>query len=140
MVNSRRAHNALPNSLGELELKVMESVWSLPGIDARRITDRLGADAPCRLSTVQAALERLVRKQCLERRKKGHAYQYFSQKSRSELLGSMLKDVIHLLHDGEANTILSSFVNVAARMDDDALDELEKMIQRKREHERGGRR
>jgi predicted transcriptional regulator len=138
MPASRRAHNTLPNSLGELELKVMELIWSAPGSDARRLTEQLSIDAPCRLTTVQATLERLVRKQCLEREKKGHAYQYFPKKSRSELLGSMLKDVIHLLHDGQANTILSSFVNVAARLEDDALDELEKLIQRKRQEEKNG--
>ena len=130
--HSRRSHSALPNSVGELELKVLESVWETPGIDARQITSQLAQVAPCRLSTVQASLERLVRKKMLEREKQGHAYRYFAARSRSDLLGSMLKDVIQLLHDGKANTILSSFVNVADRLNDNALDELEAMIQRKR--------
>lgn len=135
MAQSRRAYNTLPNSLGELELDVMESVWSQPGRDARQITDCLSIGSPCKLSTVQTTLERLVRKQCLRRKKKGHAYQYFPEKSRSELLGSMLVDVIQLLHDGKADTILSSFVNVAAKLDADALNELEKLIQLKRKQE-----
>ena len=129
---SRRSHTALPNAVGELELKVLECVWESPGIDARQITAQLALDAPCRLTTVQAGLERLVRKEMLEREKEGHAYRYFAARSRSELLGSMLRDVIQLLHDGKANTILSSFVNVADRLNDNALDELEAMIQRKR--------
>lgn len=128
----RRSHSALPNSLGEVELKIMEQVWTEPGTDARTITAELSRTAPCRLSTVQAALERLVRKDCLHREKYGHAYRYYARQSRSELLGSMLKDVIRLLHDGRANTILSSFVNAAERLDDGALDELEALIQRKR--------
>lgn len=129
---SRRSHAALPNSLGEVELKIMEQVWAEPGTDARAITDELNSSAPCRLSTVQAALERLVRKHYLRREKQGHAYRYFALQSRGELLGSMLKDVIHLLHDGRANTILSSFVNAAERLNDEALDELETLIRRKR--------
>ena len=128
----RRSHSALPNSLGEVELKIMEQVWTEPGTDARSITSELNNAAPCRLSTVQAALERLVRKDCLRRKKCGHAYRYYAQQSRGELLGGMLKDVIRLLHDGQANTILSSFVNAAERLDDSALDELEMLIQRKR--------
>lgn len=143
MSRSRRAHNALPNSVGELELKVMEKVWATPGIDARAITDELSAEAPCRLSAVQATLERLVRKNMLARHKRGHAYRYTAVQSRGDLLGSMLRDVIRLLHDGQANTILSSFVNVAARLDDSALDELEAMIRRKRQlddqHNKGER-
>ncbi len=138
MSATRRSHNTLPNSLGELELKVMELIWSDPGLTAQRVTEHLSNDAPCQLSTVQTTLERLVRKGCLRREKKGHAYQYFAQKSRSELLGSMLVDVIQLLHDGQADTILSSFVNVAARLDDDALNELEKLIQQKRQEINSG--
>jgi len=129
---SRRSQSTLPNSLGEVELQVMESVWAEPGTSARAITETLSSDAPCRLSTVQAALERLVRKDYLRREKQGHAFRYFARQSRSEVLGSMLKDVIQLLHDGSANTILSSFVNAAERLNDEALDELETLIRRKR--------
>lgn len=132
MVRTRRAHNALPNSLGELELKIMESVWSEPEIDARSIVEHLSLEAPCRLSTVQATLERLMRKNLLSRRKQGHAYLYTASRSRGELLGTLVKDVIALLHDGKMNTILSSFVNVAAQLDESALDELEAMIRKKR--------
>ena len=132
MDKTRRAQNALPSSLGELELKVMEVVWSESTIDARSITEKLATEAPCRLSSVQATLERLLRKEFLARSKKGHAYFYTALKSRADVLGSLLKDVIHLLHDGQTNTILSSFVNVAERLDDSALDALEDMIRKKR--------
>lgn len=132
MDKTRRAQNALPSSLGELELKVMETVWSQPGIDARSITATLAEEAPCRLSSVQATLERLLRKNFLQRSKKGHAYFYTALQSRGDVLGSLLKDVIKLLHDGQTNTILSSFVNVAERLDDSALDALEDMIRKKR--------
>jgi len=132
MDKTRRAQNALPGSLGELELKVMEAIWAQPGIDARSITESLAEEAPTRLSSVQATLERLLRKNFLARRKQGHAYLYTALKSRSDLLGTLLKDVIKLLHDGHTNTILSSFVNVAERLEESALDELESMIRRKR--------
>lgn len=132
MDKSRRAQNALPSSLGELELKVLETVWSHPFIDARSITTILAEEAPCRLSSVQATLERLLRKNFLERSKKGHAYFYTALQSRADVLGTLLKDVIKLLHDGQTNTILSSFVNVAVRLDDSALDDLEEMIRKKR--------
>jgi hypothetical protein len=41
-------------------------------------------------------------------------------------------DIIHLLHDGKLETILSSFVNVAADLDDKSLAELEALIARKK--------
>ena len=47
-------------------------------------------------------------------------------------------DVIHLLHDGRLETILSSFVNVAADLDEKSLIDLEALIARKKQ-ELGGR-
>lgn len=133
MKKSRHSHTTLPNTLGELELSVMEYVWAHPGDDAKQITQNLDLPHHSSLSTVQTTLERLARKQFLSREKRGHAFRYFPQVSRSELLGSLMGDVIKLLHDGKTNTILSSFVNVAAKIDESALDELETLIRKKRQ-------
>ncbi|MCB1670379.1 MAG: BlaI/MecI/CopY family transcriptional regulator [Gammaproteobacteria bacterium] len=132
----RHAHNALTSTLGELELLVLEKIWASPGMDAKSLLAQLSANRRLSLSTVQSTLERLVRKQHLEREKNGHAFCYFPLQSRAELMGSMLREVIQLLHDGQANTILSSFVNVADRLDEKALDQLEALIQRKRRERR----
>jgi hypothetical protein len=53
--------------------------------------------------------------------------------SRSNLLGRLMGDIIHLLHDGKLETILSSFVNVAADLDDKSLADLEALIARKKQ-------
>ncbi len=132
MKKIRHAHNVLPNSLGELELTVLDLVWKMPDSDARTLTAELSDERTVSLSTIQSTLERLVRKDLLARKKQGHAYRYRASKSRSELLGGLLRDVIKLLHDGKSATILSSFVNAADRLDDNALNELEQLIQRKR--------
>ncbi|MEX0942643.1 MAG: BlaI/MecI/CopY family transcriptional regulator [Pseudomonadales bacterium] len=110
----------------------MEYIWQSPGDEAKQICQNLELSHQSSLSTVQTTLERLVRKQFLARKKSGHAFRYFPQLSRSELLGNLMGDVIKLLHDGRTDTILSSFVNVAAEIDDTALDELEAMIRKKR--------
>lgn len=132
MNKPRHSHTTLPNALGELELCVMEHVWSSPGLDAKQIVGRIAEQRPSKLSTVQSTLERLVRKRILSRKKRGHAFMYFPQKTRGELLGRLMRDVIGLLHDGSTDTILSSFVNVADTIDDKALDELEALIVKKR--------
>jgi predicted transcriptional regulator len=132
MKKSRHAQTTLPHTLGELELCVMSEVWHAPGIDAKRVVERISLQHPSSLSTIQSTLERLVRKGLLDRAKQGHAFNYTALVSRPELLGLLLKDVIRLLHDGSPDTILSSFVNVASRIDTAALDRLENLIQRKR--------
>jgi predicted transcriptional regulator len=134
-MKKRHSNNAIPNAIGELELRILEIVWLDPGVDAREITVSLPATRTISLSTVQSTLERLTRKNLLTRVKHSHAYRYCAAVTRGELLGAMLKDVISLLHNGNADTILSSFVNVAAKLDDTALDELEALIQKKRQSE-----
>lgn len=129
----RSSSNTLAGStLGERELRVMEVLWDNPGLDARGVVARLPGRAPS-LSTVQSTLERLHRKSLASRAKSGSSYRYTAAVSRSGLLARLMGDVIHLLHDGRAETILSSFVNVAASMDDSSLDALEELIARHRE-------
>jgi len=123
----------LPNTLGELELCVVSEICQAPGIDARRIVEKISQHHPSTLSTIQSTLERLVRKGMLDRTKQRQAFSYTALVSRAELLGLLMKDVIGLLHDGSPGTILSSFVNVASRIDTSALDHLELLIRNKRE-------
>ncbi len=134
----RSASNTLAGStLGERELRVMEILWRTPELDARAVVDRLTGRRPS-LSTVQSTLERLHRKALVHRHKRGSAYRYTPAVSRSGLLARLMGDVIHLLHDGRMDTILSSFVSVAADMDERSLDNLELLIaERKRQQEEG---
>ena len=132
MERQRHAHNALNSTLGELELLVLERIRMQPGADAKSLLAALSSNRQISLSTVQSTVERLVRKGYLERDKVGHSYRYFPLRSRAELMGTLLREVIQLLHDGQANTILSSFVNVADGLDENALDRLEALIQQKR--------
>lgn len=139
MIRKRSSSNVLRHTLGELELVVLEALWASPGLDAKTISERIPRLRRTSLSTVQSTLERLYRKGLLDREKQGHAYCYFAAVSRSNLLGKMMGDVIELLHDGRLETILSSFVNVAADMDETSLVELEALINKKKQELEGDR-
>ena len=136
MLKTRSSSNILSHNLGELELRVLEALWQRPHLDARQVREILDADSPTRrapsLSTIQSTLERLYRKTYIDRIKQGHAFTYYAAVSRGKLLGRMLGYVIQLLHDGRMETILSSFVQVAADMDDASLDDLETLIRRQK--------
>jgi predicted transcriptional regulator len=133
-IHSHRAASSVKvTNLGELELRVMEVLWQRPHLDARQVRQSLTGVRVPGLSTVQSTLERLFRKQYVDRMKQGQAYFYFSTVSRSALLGRMLGNVIQLLHDGKMETILSSFVHVAADLDECSLDELEALIKARRD-------
>ena len=66
-----RRHSRTPN-LGEREMAIMEVLWHAGPQSAQSIQQTL--DDPISLSTVQSTLERLHRKQLLERQKNGRAY------------------------------------------------------------------
>lgn len=133
MIKSKSASNVLNTNLGELELQVLEALWRRPHLDAREVRESLQGIRTPSLSTVQSALERLYRKALVDRSKEGHAYTYHAAVSRANLLGRMLGDVIQLLHDGRMETILSSFVQAAAELDEHSLDSLEQMIQARKQ-------
>lgn len=132
MIKRRSSSNVLPSTLGELELGVMEALWDAPHQDAKSLFEGMPKFRKSTLSTVQSTLERLYRKELVDREKRGHAYFYFASVSRSKLLGRIMGDVIHLLHDGRLETILSSFVNIAADIDETSLSELEALIAAKK--------
>lgn len=134
MQHHRHAQTTLPKALGELELTVMTRIWQDGPLSARQLQAGLRDkdSLTARLTTVQTTLERLVRKTLLKREKYRHAFIYSAQINRAEYMGRMMGDVVQLLHDGKASTLLSSFVNVAAGIEDSALDELERMIREKR--------
>ena len=129
---TKSSSNIISTHLGELELRVLETLWQRPHLDARQVREALGVLRVPSLSTVQSTLERLYRKTYLNRLKQGHAYTYHASVSRSGLLGRILGDVIQLLHDGKMETILSSFVHAAVDLDDKSLDNLEMLIREKR--------
>ncbi len=132
MIRKRSSSNILPNTLGELELLVLEALWQQPHLDAKMVCSKIPRHKAPSLNTVQSTLERLYKKGLVDRIKNGHAFTYFTCVSRSNLLGRLMSDVIHLLHDGRLETILSSFVNVAADLDERSLDDLETLIERKK--------
>lgn len=115
---------------------MLETLWRQPHLDVRQVRELLSTDVAHRrtpgLKTVQSALERLFRKEYVGRVKQGHAYTYYASVSRGNLLGRMLGDVIQLLHDGRMDTILSSFVQAAADLDESSLNEPEALIRRRK--------
>lgn len=129
---TKSSSNIISTHMGELELRVLETLWQRPHLDARQVREALGVLRAPSLNTVQSTLERLYRKTYVGRLKLGHAYTYHACVSRSGLLGGILGDVIKLLHDGKLETILSSFVHAAVDLDDKSLDNLEMLIREKR--------
>lgn len=119
--------------LGELEVLVLNWLWRTGELDAKTLHRQLLASRRISLSTVQSTLERLYRKHLLHRRKCRHAFIYRPAQSRTEVMGRLVETVVERFADGYMAPVLSSFLDVAERVDERTLDELERLIRFRRQ-------
>jgi predicted transcriptional regulator len=131
------AGDPLESSFGHLERRILDALWSREG--GASVRDLLPEFAPAAYTTILTTLERLRRKGILNRvRQRGRAYAYVPRWGRAELterlasrtLGGWLRD------PATAGPILSCFIDAVSDRDDRLLDELDRLIRRKR-RERG---
>lgn len=124
--------------LGDLETAVLEHLWDSGSMDVKGVYRAIGKARGITLNTVQSTMERLFRKELLEREKVSHAYVYRAAVSREELSTRVIGEVAEQLAGGEPSVMLSAFVSLAEREGDEALAELEALIAQRRRGPRGG--
>jgi predicted transcriptional regulator len=118
--------------LGELEIAVMESLWTLGAATAKALHQQLGASRNISANTVQSTMERLYKKGLLSREKVSHAYVYTPAVTRENVLAEMIDNVVGKLSGGCTEAMLSAFVDVAERADTQSLAFLERLIEERR--------
>jgi predicted transcriptional regulator len=119
-------------SLGDLETAVLEQIWADGSSEVKRVYAAIGKPRRITLNTVQSTMERLWRKGLLDREKVSHAYVYSARHTRAELCARMVEQVVGTVLRGEPATLLSAFVDLAARADRENLDRLEALIAKRR--------
>ncbi len=118
--------------IGVLEKAVLEHLWSVGAAHAKAVHDAIGTRRGITLSTIQSTLERLHDKGLLCRGKVSHAYVYVPKLQREQLMGRIIEDVMTAFSDGKSQPMLSAFVDFAARVDEENLDRLERLIAARR--------
>lgn len=119
--------------LGELELAILEELWSHGALDAKATHRIIGARRGIGLNTVQSTLERLFRKQLLAREKISHAYVYRPALERETLMERLIEHVVETFSQGRPEPMLTAFVDLAAKVDDANLSRLERLIAERRD-------
>ncbi|PCI34438.1 MAG: hypothetical protein COB54_01225 [Alphaproteobacteria bacterium] len=122
--------------LGQLELAVLNYLWSHEACDAKSLHLVIGAERGISVNTIQSTLERLFKKDLLSRTKVSHAYRYKAEVDRTQLLTRRIDDLTSEIAEGQTNSVLAAFVEITARLDDSSLAQLEQLIaQRKNKDE-----
>jgi predicted transcriptional regulator len=130
---SRRGDFISELSLGRLEFELMQILWSRGESNVREVVEHL--NRPLAYTTVMTTLDRLYKKNLLDRHMPDRAFVYAPRLSREEWDRRRAESfVTSFLADAPASRdlLLSSFLDAVGEHDAVLLDELEKKIQRKR--------
>ena len=129
---------ARPPFLGDLELAVMDHLWSSGGQDAKQVHRAVGRGRRITLNTIQSTLKRLFEKGLLDRQKVSHAHVYSPVLSRADFHRGALQEVVERLMGGRSEAMLSAFIGVAEQVGPEQLERLEKLVAERLQSYRDG--
>jgi predicted transcriptional regulator len=118
--------------LGELETAVMNHLWSGGDGEAKAVHTALGKRRGITLSTIQSTLKRLYEKGLLQRDKVSHAHVYRAYVARDEFHRSLLGELVGDLMHGQAEAVVSAFVDLTERAGPEHLARLEALVAERR--------
>ena len=117
----------------------MEVLWRRGEANVRDVHDEFGDGAA--YTTVMTTLDRLFKKGLLRRWKVGRAFRYAPTSTREESQRSLAAEVMGGLlaqHQAEPLPLLSNLVDAVGDADHRLLDDLERLVQEKRDRLRDG--
>ncbi len=110
----------------------MDHLWAGHEGDAKAVHKTLGKPRGITLNTIQSTLKRLFEKGLLERDKVSHAHVYKPSMSREAFHRGALGEVIGALMGGEADAMVSAFVDLTERAGPEHLARLEALVAARR--------
>src|SRR5213596_1884002 len=129
----RRPNEVVSLALGKLERAVLDEAWKRREVSVRDIY--LAFDERIAYTTLMTTLDRLYKKQLLDRRKDGRAFLYSPAVSREEFEHGIREDVIDGLlgHGAEGvQPVLACIVDTVSERDRQLLDELDRLVKEKK--------
>ena len=115
-------------TLGELEMAVLEHLWTRGSGDTHEVHAAIGRRRNITYNTVQSTLKRLQEKRLLDRSKVSHAFVYSPRLSREEYARLELKRVIDDVMGGRSESMVAAFVDLTERAGSDELERLEQVV------------
>jgi predicted transcriptional regulator len=117
-----------PQDVTEYELAILQVLWDCGPATIRQLTDVLYPQGgTAQYATVQKLLDRLERKECVQRDRGGAAHRFSAVIGREELLGRRLQDMAEKLCGGSLTPLLTHLVRTR-RLSDRERQELRNLI------------
>ena len=96
--------------IGRRELDALEVLWTHGALTAQAALAHMHS-AGISLSTVQSTLERLSRKELVEREKVGRAFVYSAAVSKQTIISRMMREIADSLTGGDSAPMVSGFLD-----------------------------
>lgn len=118
--------------LGPLEQRLLDALWAKGSATVRELLENGYEDLA--YTTVMTTLDRLYKKNVLMREEEGRAYRYTPRLSREELHREVAGQAFLQLLDASpaSNLPLSFLVEILGERDAQLLDDLRKLVEKKR--------
>lgn len=125
------------SQLGPLEGQMLEALWLCGSATVRELLER--GDLKLAYTTVMTTLDRLYKKQLLDRVAEGRAFRYSPRYTPEQLQKAAAGEAIRQLLASDAASLLplSYLVEAVSEHDTELLDELQQLVERKRRELRG---
>jgi predicted transcriptional regulator len=122
--------------LGPLEQELLSALWMRGSATVRELLDAGGINLA--YTTVMTTLDRLYKKQLLNRSAEGRAFRYSPRYTQEELEKAAVGETVRqLLGSGEAAALpLSYLVEAVSEHDAGLLDDLQRLLDEKRRERR----
>ena len=115
---------------GELELSILRVVRELGKVTVRDVYKSLGSEGS--YTTVMTVMSRMSDKGDLRRKKEGKQYVYWMDSQHASSSQNVLKRIQDKIFGGRGASMVSYLLEVDQEISDKELEELEKLIQKKR--------
>jgi BlaI family penicillinase repressor len=120
---------------GELQRAVIDVVWELGEASVRQVWKRLCRKKELAYTTVLTAMQRLERAGWLKHRVEGKKHVYLPTRTRAQAGAGSVRKFVQRMFDGNAVMLFRQLVE-EGELSDDELEELQHLINKKREERR----
>lgn len=125
----RLSSQGLAKVLGDLEARVLQTVWSFDGpVPARLVHERLVEDHAISPLTTITVLNKLVTKRILARARKNDLLHYRALQTEEEFVRDASRRVVEGILSLQPDAVTASFVDVLAEYDIEKLEALARLV------------
>ncbi|MBA3496434.1 MAG: BlaI/MecI/CopY family transcriptional regulator [Gemmatimonadales bacterium] len=134
----RLGAEGLAKVLGDLEARVLRSVWQLGRpVPARAVHDLVAEEHPVAFLTVVTVLNKLVVKGILARQKRADLLHYEARQSEAEFTALASRRLVEGILSLSSEAVTASFVDVLAKQDPEQFERLARLVRRRKRSKDG---